>query len=406
MRLSTNANPGDQPELVNALVKAPGEVADGGDRIYVISTNTGGSNTEIAYVRKDNKQKVPLSTPGNSASNLSSDGQYVYYKVNSNLIRLEPGADSGIVIANKVGGYYAEGERLRFCTFNPIKCFFSNNVYIGIGNQIFVYDNNANTLGASPIYTSSDTSALIDSLVTDFSKLFFYEVRSDACGDLFCNQSYVLMQTARSGGTADALYTFGNTVSAGPSYLTTDGTYLFWQENESVQRLANNAAALPQINLRVTGIEVTQGIQNTSNSVLLVKNRRTFVRLYVKSDGAAVSGVGAALAAPGLESSVQPVNPVGTHLTVRANPNRNDINQSFLFELPWNWTQGNSLTLHATLNPYKIPLEPNYGDNDTSITINFKPSPSLSVEFFRLNYTIGGTTYRPRISEDVLKTYS
>ena len=135
-------------------------------------------------------------------------------------------------------------------------------------------------------------------------------------------------------------------------------------------------------------MEVTQAIQNLTNSVLLIKNKRTFVRVYVKSAGPSVAGVTATLSAPSFGGTpLQPVNPVGTKLTVRTNPNRNDINQSFLFELPWSWTSNGNLNLHADLNPYKVPLEPNYADNTSSLTVNFQNSPTLSVEFFRLNYT-------------------
>ncbi len=58
------------------------------------------------------------------------------------------------------------------------------------------------------------------------------------------------------------------------------------------------------------------------------------------------------------------------------------------------------------LNPYKMPLESNYGDNDLYTTVYFQNSPSLSVEFFRLNYPFNGVTYGPRIAEDLLRTYS
>ncbi len=313
-----------------------------------------------------------------------------------------------MTIATGVTGYYAEGRRLAFCTINPVKCIFSNNVYVAKGRQIFIYSNNNNTLG-SAIYTSSDTTASIYDLVTDFSKLFFFEDRTIPCSEQFCfpSHTFVLNRTGRGGGAADALSTYGPNFFTGPDNLHTDGAYLFWQQEDTVQRLPNDATALPQINMRVTGMEITQGIQNLSNSVLLIKNRRTFVRVYVKSDGSAVSGVSAELTAVNLEKGpLLPVNSVGTHITVRQNPNRADINQSFLFELPWNWTQGSNLTLRATLNPYKVPLEPNYNDNTASTTVHFSNSPTLSTEFFRLNYTIGGTTYRPRIVDDVLKTYS
>ncbi|HRW08008.1 MAG TPA: hypothetical protein P5121_23060, partial [Caldilineaceae bacterium] len=408
MMLSTNANPGDAPQLMNALVAGFGEAADGGDKIFTI--NYAGNNTyNVNYVLKSNKQRVPLASYNSNPSNLQWDGVYLYYKVNGNLIRLNPGVDSGTTIVPAVGGYYAEGKRLSFCTINPFKCFFSHNIYVGKGRQIFIYNNDTNALGSTPIYTSVDSGATISEIITDFSRVFFYEDRPIACTPDPCFQShnFVLQRMARSGGAAAALYTFGPTLFGGPSGLKANNDYLFWQENEQVQRLAKDASALPQVNMRVTGMEITQGIQNLSNSVLLVKGRRTFVRVYVKSDGVSVANVGAQLVATSLESGpLAPVNSVGTKITVRNSPNRNDIEQSFLFELPWSWTNQNSLTLRATLNPYKVPLEPNYGDNGATSTVSFKPSPTLSAEFYRLNYTIGGTTYRPRIFDDVLKTYS
>jgi hypothetical protein len=407
-RLSTDANPGDAPQLVNALVSGYGELADGGDRTYYL--NYSGNNSYIGYVLKSNNQRVSLTAYGTTnTSNLSTDGQYVYYIVSGTLYRLKPGVDAGVSIATSVGGYYAEGRRLIFCTISPPQCSYSNNVYVGQGRNVRIYNNNTNSLG-SPIYTSGDTTAQVYDLTTDFSRLFVFERQQIACAPDPCFPSYnnVLMRMGRGGSAPAPIYVYSAGVLASDSRnLTTDGTYLFWQQNDTVQRMANDASTLPQINMRVTGIEVTQGIQSLSNSVGLIKNRRTFVRLYVKSDGANVPGVTARLSAPALGGApLSPVNPAGTTLSVRGTPSRNDINQSFLFELPWSWTQGASVALRADLNPYKIPLEPNYSDNVSTITVGFKNSPKLSAEFFRLNYTVGGTTYRPRINKDVLQTYS
>ena len=410
MRLSTDANIGDEPELVNALVDAPGELAMGSDRVYVIHNNTGGSNTEISYVWKENKQKVYLARPGNYASNLQTDGQYVYYIVAGNLIRQEPGVDSGITLTNGVTGYYPEPYRLVFCTINPFQCYYSHQVFIGKGRYIHTYNNLNGTYNTTPIYTSVDSTAAVYDLVTDFSRLLFFERRTIPCSPQPCfpSSSFVIQRTGRGGGTADALYTVGPSIYGDLiQNLTSNGTFMFWSENGKVRYLPNDASALPQVNMTVTGMEITQGIQDLNNSVLLVKNRRTFVHVYVQSAGAAVSGVTAHLYSVDLdEGPLLPVNPAGTILTVRSSPNRNDINQSFLFELPWDWTELNSNTFSVVLNPYKIPLEPNYADNGAQRTVSFSTSPSLSVEFFRLNYTLNNITYRPRITEDVLLTYS
>ncbi len=108
-----------------------------------------------------------------------------------------------------------------------------------------------------------------------------------------------------------------------------------------IYRLAHNAAALPKINMFIDGMQITQGIQNSSNSVVLVQNRPTYVRIFVKSAGDPVPGVTARLYGSGTgvaSGSLRPVNASGP-ITVRANPDRMSLDQSFIFELPWSWTQ-------------------------------------------------------------------
>jgi hypothetical protein len=401
VRLSTNANPGDPYQLVNALIKPYGQVVDGGDKTFYLSPS--GPNTEIGYVLKSNNQRVNLTTVGGTAGSLQYDGSYIYFILNGNLYRLNPGVDSGVFLASSVSSYYAEGSRFAGCILNPPHCFFTNSVFIGQGTTVRVYNNLTNTLGASPIYTSAAGGSIYN-LVSDNGHLFVFERDVTPCGQLFCPTNDVLFRMGRGGQSPAGIYVVAESFSP-TSGLTTDGTFLYWQENGAVQQLPNDAAALPSINMFVTGIEVTQGIQNLSNSVPLIQNRRTFARVYVQSAGASVAGVTAQLSSR--LGVLQPVNPAGTTLTVRASPNRNDINQSFLFELPWSWTTSGQIQLTATLNPYKFPLEPNYTDDVLSTgTLTFNPSPSLSVQFFRLNYPLGGTTYRPRITDDVLKTYS
>ncbi len=95
-------------------------------------------------------------------------------------------------------------------------------------------------------------------------------------------------RTTRSGGAGEPLYAHPPTLFTLPNNLRTDGSYLGLADDR-VLRLANNAAALPSINVYITGMEVTQAIQNTSNSVLLVKNQRRFVRVYIGICGAAVA---------------------------------------------------------------------------------------------------------------------
>ena len=403
--LSTNANPGDAPQLVNALVTAPGSVAVVSDRIYYISNNNG-SNTRVGYVWKDNHEYVDLNSFADYAYNLKTDDAYVYYTRGANLYRIDPNTDIVTHIASGVTGYYPQGRRLIFCSIDPPGCYYSSNVYLGEGKSIYRYDNYGGGTSAA-LYTSVDSTASIYQLVTDFSNIYFFEERATTCGIFTCYTD-VVMRTTQSGASPAALYTSSTDLNDLINNLSTDGTYLFWQENGGIQRLPNNASALPVYSMAVTSMEVTQSIQSLTNSVVLIKDKRTFVRVYVHANGTSVPGVTAILEATSMsgELPLAPVNSVGTTLTVRTSPNRNDINQSFLFELPYSWTEQNNLTLRATLNPYKVPLEDTYTDDQVTTTVNFNTSPTLSVEFFRLNYTLNGNNYSPRITADILHTYS
>lgn len=159
--------------------------------------------------------------------------------------------------------------------------------------------------------------------------------------------------------------------------------------------------------LRVTGMEVTQGIQDLANSVLLVSGRRTFVRVYVQSDGPAVPGVTATLnglgniaCTPGLcppsgslLGPLVPVNTVGPRITVRPDPKRSNLGDSFLFELPWEWTNFRSVSLHAVLTadagpPKTICL----GDFVNDPLHEFRPPTFLLIQFIRLVYPLSGTS--------------
>ena len=408
MRLSTNANPGDAPQLMNALLKGPGEVVDGGDRIYTINQDSTYGGTFISYVYKTPNYAYISLTVAPAAWNLQTDGGYIYFIKSGILYRLDPGVDNGVAIASGVTGYYPEGLRFGGCV--NLVCITTNLVYIAQGTQVIRYNNKNNTLLTTPIYTSIDSTASIYNLVSDSSRLFLYESRETIC-DPFCAYVDVLVRTGRANQNSKGdLYYYSPSFTEAPLNLTTDGSLLYWQEAGKIKRLWNDATSIPPVNVYVTGMEVTQGIQDANNSVTLIKDRPTYVRVFVKSSGGSVPGVSALLstsAAVGIQQLL-PINSVGTSITVRGSPDQNDLNQSFLFELPWDWTHVANLDLSVNVNPYKVPLETNYSDNVyiNPSTLTFHNSPSLSVEFFNLNYTIGGTTYSPRYEEDILKTYS
>ena len=418
VKLALDANSGDLPQTVDAGITGSSiDLAIDSTAIYSLRVAS-----RLGVVTKTDKASgasTVLHYTGTSISNiqvshafsvLSGARDFVYWQEleggTTKLKRYDLNAGGTPVdLASGVVAYHADGGRFS-CTLTF--CTTSDSVFISLkgGAEVRVYNNGSNALG-NPIYTTAER---VYALVADASNLFFLQEYAGPCGGGLCFPPLtdkVYRRGRGASGTTDLLYTGGTSAFPELRSLKTADGYLFWQANDSVQRLPNNVTALPQTNMRITGMEVTQSVQNLSNSVVLIRGKRTFVRVYVKSDGPAVAGVTAHLSAPSLEQGpLLPVNSSGTTMTVLPSPSRANINQSFLFELPWSWTQQTNLTLRANLNPYGAPPQASFANNQLILPLTFSPPPSLSVEFFRLNYTAGGTTYRPRITDDVLKTYS
>ncbi len=84
-------------------------------------------------------------------------------------------------------------------------------------------------------------------------------------------------------------------------------------------------------------MEVTQAIQDLSNTALLVAGRRTFVRVHVQAP-TNIDGVTARLTLTDIsgipiDNPILPTNP-GGRITVKSNPDRKLFQDAFLFELP------------------------------------------------------------------------
>ncbi|MGQ0604378.1 MAG: BACON domain-containing protein [Anaerolineales bacterium] len=410
MRLSTEANYGDAPELVNGLLAGRAELAIDGTHVFVMSYDNNNYAT-LYRVPKSSGTRIFMAGPGQNASNLQvsysfNAGQqryFAYWIQASDLRRFNVDTLATTLLAVNVTGYFAEGGRTS-CGGNF--CFFSDNVFIAQGNQVVIFSNLTGVTSA-PVYCSNnpcspDANRRLTSLTADGDNLFFFEERRTGCAPL-CVYTDFLLRTPRSGGMVDTLYF--NTAAQRARGLTTDGTNLYWQDS-AVQRLPNNAAALPTINLLAAGLEVTQGIQDDANSVPFIQNRRTFVRFFVRTPQPGDRPVLALLSATwngGSGGLLLPINLSGTESRIKVFQDHNNVNDSFLFELPWEWTTKSNLMLTATVNPYQFPLEPNYNDNtSTAGPFNFKPSPTLQVTLAGIGYQINNKTYYPDYQRDVI----
>ena len=270
VRLSVLANPGDMPQILTNFVTGPVELAVYSGTLYVLTEPN--SPAHGALVAVDTTNGIPttlVADAGAYLSELQTDGLYVYWNTNGTLNAYHTYYQDVSTIDGGVFGYFPEGY----------------GVFYGKGNQVIYYSNMDNTY--TPIYTSPEADTVFPGLVADGSYLFFFEKRLVPCSPEPCfpTYNYLLVRSARDGSSSSTIFVY-SAAFEGEQDLKADGDFLFWRhEGGSLLRLPKNAIAMPMTNLRVTGLQVIQSIQDTQNTVLLVAGKRTFVRLFAKSDG-------------------------------------------------------------------------------------------------------------------------
>lgn len=440
VRLGVNANPGQEPqpwgEQLSTEAGKPIEVLVAGDLVVAMSQIGTGVAT-FTVINKNTGATSRSAQNGNNPRRLGWDGKYLYYLASNTLRRLLPGQNYTTLI-NPVT--YATGGQT--FVFPPLDYFVAEvaggapsvfwtrqNIYSDTDftrvSQVYMYDTAAAQTYPFGVYSGVGE---IDGLFADGTTVYVFEKRvfcSNPAPGCFGNKFYnlVLRQPQRYGPLTgyygdpdDTRELYSREVPAAlfsyDSNLRSDRKLLFWTEGEQLFRLAADAAGTPLVNMGVSGIEVTQGIQSLANGVRLIQNRRTFARVYVKADSGTVPNVTADLygfwsGGPRGGSVVAPINQIGPRISVSSAPSRDNIDQSFLFELPWDWTTKSDLRLTARLNPYGYPFENNAADNTyTAGPFSFQPSPRLPVQFVAFGYTINNVTLRPNLVNDVLQTYS
>ncbi len=157
----------------------------------------------------------------------------------------------------------------------------------------------------------------------------------------------------------------------------------------------------PTANLVADRLEVTQGVQDLNNSVRLVKNKRTYVRFSAHAAAGNYWTFAMLRVQRGANTTwLAPINGTSPGFVwVRAAPNRAVLNDSFLFELPAGYREGN-VTLTGYLNPGLLwfppsPTETTYADNQATTAVSFETVPPVHLVFYNVGYTLGGSTFYP-----------
>ncbi len=152
--------------------------------------------------------------------------------------------------------------------------------------------------------------------------------------------------------------------------------------------------------IQLFGLEVTQGLQNLNSDIPFVAKRPVFVRGHVRSlTGEPIQKVTAQLIGTraGVElGTLSPINPGGS-VNIIANPDRSNLHDSFLFELPENWRTGTvTLRLLGQSQPIACvdPAEKSAADavaNDCTVTLTYETIPDLPITYF-LYQDVGNVT--------------
>ena len=148
------------------------------------------------------------------------------------------------------------------------------------------------------------------------------------------------------------------------------GVYHGWPYTLEVT-LTSNA------DLTVEGIEVTQGIQDMTNDVMLAAGKTTVARVYVNPGSSVTGAAGVEVELHGwyyttgttkpLPGSPLRLGPMHVTNKTMENTKRLALTESFNFFLPKTWTTSGSIRLEARVNPLRTVPESNYTNNNLTV---------------------------------------
>ncbi|MCC6133735.1 MAG: PKD domain-containing protein, partial [Acidobacteria bacterium] len=166
-------------------------------------------------------------------------------------------------------------------------------------------------------------------------------------------------------------------------------------------------------NIQLTGIEVTQAVQDLNNSVPLIAGKSTYVRVHVKALGSQdIKSAGGTLTVSSESDSsknmaLTPANLVaGTQrgtITVKPSPQRVQLDDSFLFVLPAEtWLSGKVNIRFELKGGEELDCkEPTTNDptQDCKVQVDFKAAKTLKVKLSPVRWTRNETSHEPTEAE-------
>ncbi|MCB9157273.1 MAG: hypothetical protein H6645_09170, partial [Caldilineaceae bacterium] len=159
------------------------------------------------------------------------------------------------------------------------------------------------------------------------------------------------------------------------------------------------ATSVAAVDLTINGLEVTQAIQDAANSVPLVADRATFVRVFAQTNGGA--GNGTVVSA----SATQNGQPLGAitiaNAVISAAPTRADAASTINLTLPMTWTTG-TINLTVQVDATNAIAESNEANNSFTMALTFNVMPPFHAVLVPINYTDNDGAFYPAPTEDTV----
>ena len=158
-------------------------------------------------------------------------------------------------------------------------------------------------------------------------------------------------------------------------YLAQDSHYLYYHDIEGIKRLPKDSGPV-QVDFSLSDIEMTQGIQDLNNSVPLVQDKATAVRVFPLAQITGANQLSTTVVLNGSRNGSalpgSPLRPLEGNLPVTNNAGllRGTPNGSFTFILPREWLHG-AIGLRADINPGSVLPEANRANNSIGLTRSF-----------------------------------
>lgn len=159
----------------------------------------------------------------------------------------------------------------------------------------------------------------------------------------------------------------------------------------------------------ISALEVNQAIQNLKNEMHLIKEKETYVRVYLQTEyhngveGCAVPDVTARLSG-GRSSDLKPITGsitaevlVGQDRPTR--DERDDLNKSLYFRLPSPWGSPDCYVLTAEVNPDGERPDHNTENNTKKRGLDFVETDRLHLYLVPIKYVVGGANVQPDQSD-------